>query len=151
VSAVLIRDATLDDASALAPLLAVLGYPADPATIRTRLERLLAGGPGDRVLVADVGGALQGFAALHGTPTLHRPGVVGRVTGLAVSGDRHGRGVGRLLVEAAEAHFRALGAQRMEITSGPAHEPAHDFYRHLGYEDQGVRFAKSLGRHASNP
>lgn len=151
MSAVVIRDATLDDAPALAPLLAVLGYPADPTSIRVRLERLLAGGPVDRVLVADLGGILQGFAALHGTPTLHRPGVVGRVTGLAVSGARHGRGVGRLLVEAAEAHFRALGAQRMEITSGPAHEPAHDFYRHLGYEDQGVRFAKSLGRQASNP
>jgi GNAT superfamily N-acetyltransferase len=151
VSAVLIRDAILDDAPALAPLLAVLGYPADAPTIRARLERLLAGGPVDRVLVAEVGGGLQGFAALHGTPTLHRPGVVGRVTGLAVSGDRHGRGVGRLLVEAAEAHFRALGAERMEITSGPAHDPAHDFYRHLGYEDQGVRFAKSLCRHASKP
>jgi GNAT superfamily N-acetyltransferase len=146
VTAVVIRDATLGDAPALAPLLEVLGYPADSAAIHARLERLLTGGPADRVLVAEAGGSLQGFAVLHGTPTLHRPGVVGRITGLAVSGDRHGRGVGRLLVEAAEAHFRALGAQRLEITSGPAHQPAHGFYRHLGYEDQGVRFAKSLGR-----
>jgi hypothetical protein len=32
----------------------------------------------------------------------------------------------------------------MEITSGPTHHPAHGVYRHLGYADQGVRFAKPL-------
>jgi len=141
---VVIRDATPDDAPALVPLLEVLGYPASPAVIRERLGCLLAGPPVDRVLVASVEGTIQGFAALHGTPTLHRPTLVGRVTGLAVSAGRHGSGVGRRLVEAAEAHFRAFGATRMEITSGAAHQPAHGFYRHLGYEDQGVRFAKPL-------
>jgi GNAT superfamily N-acetyltransferase len=148
VTTPLIRDATLDDAPALAPLLRALGYPADPAAIRARLRSLGAVGPADRVLVAEQNGTLQGFAALHATPTLHRGTPVGRITGLAVLPDRHGRGVGRLLVEAAEAHFRACGAERMEVTSGPAHQPAHEFYRHLGYDDQGVRFAKSLAQPA---
>ena len=147
----LIRDATLDDAPALAPLLRVLGYPADPATIRARLQSLGAASPADRVLVAELNGTLLGFAALHATPTLHRGAPVGRITGLAVLSDRHGRGVGRLLVEAAEAHFLASGAERMEVTSGPTHRPAHDFYRHLGYDDQGVRFARSLVPPAPQP
>jgi len=146
-----IRDATLDDAPALAPLLGALGYPATTEAIRTRLESLLAVGPADRVLVADGAGVLLGFAALHATPTLHRGRPVGRITGLAVLPNRHGSGVGRLLVGAAEAHFRALGAERMEVTSGPTHLPAHDFYRHLGYADQGVRFAKSLLPSATTP
>jgi GNAT superfamily N-acetyltransferase len=144
VSRVQVRDATVDDAAALVPLLDALGYPADPATIRARLPALGAVGTADRVLVAEADGALLGFAALHATPTLHRGAPVGRITGLAVLPDRHGVGVGRRLVEAAEAHFRACGAERMEVTSGPSHQPAHAFYRHLGYDDQGVRFAKSL-------
>ncbi len=139
-----IRDAVPDDAAGLVPLLATLGYPAEEGAIRERLEWLRRTDPAGRVLVALVDGSLQGFAALNGTPTLHRAGLVGRITGLAVLDGGQGRGVGRALVEAAEGHFRALGAVRMEVTSGPRHAPAHDFYRHLGYEDQGVRFARPL-------
>ena len=47
------------------------------------------------------------------------------------------------LVEACEAHFRRLGLSRIEVTSGPKHAPAHPFYRHLGYTDDGVRFVKA--------
>ncbi len=139
-----IRDAVPADAQQLAPLLDALGYPADPATIQARLAWLVTVDPTARVLVAQVGGALQGFATLHGTPTLHRPTLVGRITGLAVTDEARRHGVGRRLVEAAEDHFRALGATRIEVTSGPSHAPAYGFYRRLGYEDQGVRFAKPL-------
>ena len=139
-----IRDAVPADAHSLAPLLDALGYPADPGTIRKRLAWLLAVDPTARVLVAQVGTAVQGFATLHGTATLHRPTLVGRITGLAVAAEARRHGVGRRLVEAAEAHFRELGASRIEVTSGPTHAPAYDFYRGLGYEDQGLRFAKPL-------
>lgn len=139
-----IRDAVPGDALQLAPLLGALGYPADPATIRQRLDWLPAVDPSSRVLVAQVGDEVQGFATLHGTPTLHRATLVGRITGLAVAAEARRHGVGRRLVEAAEAHFRALGATRIEVTSGPSHARAYDFYRRLGYEDQGVRFAKPL-------
>ncbi len=139
-----IRDAVPDDAPQLAPLLAALGYPAEPAIIRDRLARLLASDPTARILVAEVADTVQGFATLHGTPTLHRSALVGRITGLAVSDSARRHGVGRRLVEAAEGHFRALGATRIEVTSGPTHAPAYDFYRRLGYEDQGLRFAKPL-------
>ena len=48
------------------------------------------------------------------------------------------------LVEAAEEHFARMGWLRLEITSGPHHAPAHDFYRHRGYRDNGVRFSKDI-------
>jgi ribosomal protein S18 acetylase RimI-like enzyme len=141
-----IRDATPDDAEGLAPLLEALGYPANPAAVASRLRTLQASDPASRVIVATRNGEIVGFAALHTTPMLHRATAVGRITGLAVRPSVKGTGVGRELVRAAEAHFLGCGVGRMEVTSGPTHVPAYDFYRRLGYADQGVRFAKTLER-----
>jgi len=141
-----IRDAQQEDVEGLAPLLAALGYPVDGTTLAVRLSSLVASDPTARILVAVDGMAILGFVTLHGTPTLHRPAMVGRITALSVTPEARGRGVGRRLVEAAEAHFEAAGAVRLEVTSGPTHEPAFAFYRRLGYDDQGLRFAKPLPR-----
>jgi len=144
VAATSIRDAMPEDAAALAPLLETLGYPAHPAAIAERLRSLWATDPTGRVLVAAADRQLVGFAVLHCTPALHRPTQVGRITAIAVLPSVQGSGVGRLLVAAAEDHFRKLGLARVKVTSGPTHAAAYAFYRGLGYADQGVRFAKSL-------
>lgn len=141
---VVVRDATPSDVPGLLPLLAELGYPMSLGTATERLAALTAEDPSGRLLVAVAEGRLLGFATLHVTPVLHRATGVGRVTGLAVLPEAQGSGVGRRLMEAAEAHFEALGLCRVEVTSGPTHLPAHEFYRRLGYADQGVRFAKPL-------
>ena len=143
---VLVRDATPDDAERLAALLTTLGYPAEAATVAARFAWLLDVDPTARVLVAEIDGVVHGFATLHATPTLHRPAIVGRITGIAVAEAARQLGIGQRLVEAAEAHFTKLGAGRIEVTSGPTHAPAYGFYRHLGYEGAGVRFAKALAR-----
>jgi ribosomal protein S18 acetylase RimI-like enzyme len=96
------------------------------------------------VLIAVDGTRVLGFATLHGTPVLHRPTAVGRITALAVHPSAQGQGIGRELLRAAEAHFRAQGLGRIEVTSGPTHARAYPFYRRLGYEDGGVRFFKVI-------
>ena len=141
----LIRDAVAADAPGLVPLLAELGYPADPATIAQRRLALLATDPTARIVVAEQDGRLLGFAVLHATPVLHRSTAVGRITAIAVLPGLQGSGEGRKLVAAAEEHFTALGLGRMEVTSGPTHERAWSFYRRLGYRDQGIRFGKPIG------
>ncbi len=146
MAAIEIRDATTNDAGDLAPLLDALGYPAGPETIASRLRTLQASDPTSKVIVATRNGEIVGFATLHTTPVLHRPTGVGRITGIAVRPSVKGTGVGRALVRAAETHFREHGLGRLEVTSGPTHVPAYDFYRRLGYADQGVRFAKTLER-----
>jgi ribosomal protein S18 acetylase RimI-like enzyme len=146
MAAIEIRDATTHDAGDLAPLLDALGYPAGPETIASRLRTLQASDPTSKVIVATRNGEIVGFATLHTTPVLHRPTGVGRITGIAVRPSVKGTGVGRALVRAAETHFREHGLGRLEVTSGPTHVPAYDFYRRLGYADQGVRFAKTLER-----
>jgi ribosomal protein S18 acetylase RimI-like enzyme len=139
-----VRNATREDAAALSSLLETLGYPATPDVVIERLRALQTSDRTGRILVAVDGSAVLGFLTLHLTPTLHRETAVGRITGIAVHNAARGRGVGGVLVAAAEQYFREQALGRAEVTSGPTHEPAHDFYRHLGYVDQGVRFAKRL-------
>jgi ribosomal protein S18 acetylase RimI-like enzyme len=145
-SAVTIRALAPTDAAALLPLLDALGYPTTESVLRGRLESMFATDPSTRIIGAvSIDGTLVGFACLHETPVPHRPTPVARITALAVLPDTRGSGAGRALVEAAEAHFRSRGLARLEVTSGDNHASAHPFYRHLGYTDQGIRFAKELG------
>ena len=140
-----IRDGTADDAVGLEPVYAELGYPTPAAVLRERISTMMADDRTARMLVATRDGRIVGVACLHVTPMVHRPTAVGRITALGVLESEHGSGAGRKLVEACEAHFRALGLARIEVTSGPKHAPAHAFYRHLAYADDGVRFVKALG------
>jgi GNAT superfamily N-acetyltransferase len=144
VTDLVIRDASPDDAEALGPILTTLGYPASADDIRARLNRLRAHGPTERTLVAMRGNEMLGFITIHCTPVLHRPGDVGRITGLAVIENAQGAGVGKRLVDEAERIVRDLGCVRIEVTSGPQRIGAHRFYERIGYENRGVRFAKEL-------
>jgi GNAT superfamily N-acetyltransferase len=146
MTTITVRDARAEDAESLAPLLETLGYATEPAVIRERCAALLASDPTARILVGSVNDRVLGVATLHVTPVVHRPTAVGRVTALAVHPAAQGTGVGRRLIEEAERHFVSLGLERVEVTSGLIHRPAYDFYRHLGYEDHGLRFAKRLAR-----
>ena len=138
-----VRDAAAADVETLTSLMAVLGYPVSASDLEPRLDRVLR--TGDRVLVAvESDGAVVGCAVVHVTPALHRPSFVGRVTMLAVAEAVQGRGVGRALMDAAEQHVRASGCERLEVTSSHKHADAHAFYRRLGYDNDGVRFAKRL-------
>jgi ribosomal protein S18 acetylase RimI-like enzyme len=140
-----IRDVLDTDAEVLAPLLEVLGYETSPAVLRDRLAAMRRSDPSGRVLAAfDEAGRAVGFLTLHQTPVLHRSTAVGRITALAVDPRAQGLGVGRRLVEEGERLCREAGLARIEVTSGVTHTAAYDFYRHLGYADQGLRFAKGL-------
>lgn len=141
---VLIRDGRPEDAAALAPLLQALGYPTEPSVIGERCAALLRGDASARILVGTAGGRVVGLATLHVTPVIHRPTGIGRITALAVLPEAQGMGIGRRLIAEAERHFAAAGLRRVEVTSGPTHRGAYGFYRHLGYEDHGVRFAKAI-------
>jgi len=141
-AAVEIRGATAEDAAAIAPLLGELGYPITAELAAERLRAFLA--TGDEVLVAVADGAVVGLMTLHVTPVLHRPGPVGRITGLVVARAVSRRGVGRALVEAGEARFRARGCLRVELTSSRRRTEAHAFYKAMGYADNALRFSKAL-------
>lgn len=142
-----LREVTGQDAGRLAVLLGHLGYPTDEPTVRERLA-YWGGDPASVLIGADDDGVLIGVAALQVMPMLEVTGRMGRLLALVVDEARRGRGVGRLLVAAAEERARVAGCVKMEITSNRHRVRTHAFYQDLGYEDRcavSARFLKALG------
>ncbi|MEU4425435.1 GNAT family N-acetyltransferase [Actinoplanes sp. NPDC024001] len=141
-----IRPIHQGDAARLAVLLDQLGYPSTERDVRHRLDYWL----GDRasaLLGADDDGTLLGIAALHITPILEVTGKFGRLAALVVDEAARGRGVGRLLIAAAEERARAGGCLFIEVTSSNHRHPAHLFYERLGFvdtRDRSRRFVRHL-------
>jgi GNAT superfamily N-acetyltransferase len=85
-------------------------------------------------IVAAEGEAVVGFLTLrrHGSSSAE-------IHAMAERPDRHGRGIGRALVEAAEARLRAEGTELFQVkTLGPSrpnehYERTRGFYRRLGF------------------
>lgn len=140
----LVRPAAAQDATGVAALLGVLGYPCDRDEAASRL-RAVADDPDQQVLVADRHGCLVGLLALDVRYYLPLGGPTCRITALAVSSGEQRQGVGRMLLREAEQRARQAGAARIELTSGAQRSEAHDFYRACGYEDGALRFLKRLG------
>lgn len=139
-----IRSARCADADAINELLVQLGYPQDgrAATV-ARLQNWIDD-PACAAYVADAEGDLRGVIAVHVCPFFEREGAWGRITALVVSDRARGRGVGSLLVAAAESFATGHGCVRMEVTSGDHRSAAHLFYQRRGYADQAGRSTRFL-------
>lgn len=140
-----IRVAIQDDAEALAELSTQLGYPADAATIATRMRDLTAHAD-DAVLVAVAdAGRVVGFA--HAMPrysVIVEPFV--ELVALVVDDTARGAGVGAGLLAAVESWARGHGYATVRVRSSVVRERAHHFYLREGYSEckrQAV-FLKSL-------
>ena len=135
-----IRLATADDAAELARLLSPLGYPLSTDDIGAVWDAWVA--EGNFALVVSAGGSLLGAITLHRMVVLHRAKPVGRITSLAVDPSARGQGLGRALMQAAEDAMAQAGCGLLEVTSHLRRTEAHDFYRHMAYEQTSFRFAK---------
>jgi GNAT superfamily N-acetyltransferase len=137
-----IRDATPADSKVIAQLIKYLGHPIEQASVRKNVAKL--GKLRETPLVAVEGKAVVGLIGIHKTVTVHRPAPVGRITILVVAEEAQDKGIGRMLVEAAEQALRKAGCKIVEVTSNDRRTAAHAFYRHLGYERTSLRFMKEL-------
>jgi len=89
------------------------------------------------VRVADEGGTVLGVAAVGGEPP--EP----ELSHLWVDPPAMGRGIGRLLLDAAVNHARRLGARRLRIVSDPH---AEGFYEEMGARRIGEVPSEPAGR-----
>jgi len=138
-----LRDARPGDSAALAALLGELGYPSSAEQAAERVERIAAD-PSTLLVVAEVGGELAGFGALHvqNLVELDAPGC--EVAGLVVGERFRRRGIGELLMAALEDEARTRGATHLVLNTAHRRADAHAFYEALGYEHTGRRYAKKL-------
>ena len=143
IGAVSVRHAGAEDAGAMAGLIVQLGYEVSETEVR---DRLAAMGADQGALVAEQGGEVIGCLTISMTRVLHRPKPVGRISMMVVKEGRRGGGVGRILVEAAEAELARRGCGLVEVTSNLKRERAHRFYEGLGYERTSFRFVRDLGK-----
>jgi ribosomal protein S18 acetylase RimI-like enzyme len=136
------RKATVKDAPRLLPLLRLLGYSLDERAFAKRLAKMIKSDCAP--LVATIGDRIVGLCGVQLSTMLQREKPVGRLSVLVVAEAERGKSIGRMLVEAAETHFRKAGCELIEVTSNDRHLAAHAFYRRMGYERTSIRFAKSL-------
>ena len=141
-----VRDAGAADAGDIARLSTQLGYPAEPASIHGRLERLAAGDDA-RVLVAIDGDTIVGVETVHIRYTLNHDAPLGQITMLVIDEHHRGTGAGRALVAAAEAWVRSRGCDRIIVNTALHRAGAHAFYEKLGFTHGGRRYGKEFSHH----
>jgi GNAT superfamily N-acetyltransferase len=127
-----IRRAELSDAPRIASLSGVLGYPVQPEALAERLAHIL-GSTEDVVLVAvTFAGNVAGW--IHAAEQeLLEEGRRCEIVGLVVDAVHRRRGVGRLLVEAAERWATERGLAQISVRSNVVRTESHPFYEELGY------------------
>lgn len=132
VDPVAIRRARLDDASRLAQLSDVLGYPVEPEILRDRLDRLLERSR-DIVFLAELP-KVGTVGWIHGAEQeLLESDRRCEILGLVVDPEHRGQGVGRRLVEALEQWAEQRGLKQMAVRSNVTRLESHPFYERLGY------------------
>jgi ribosomal protein S18 acetylase RimI-like enzyme len=130
--ALTLRPATAADAERIAALFTEEGYPAGPSDIVGRLERFAS--PYSVVTVAEQGGEVLGFVAVHLLPRFEHDDRICRILALVVDAGVRERGVGHTLMAEAERIGREAGAAFIELTAAHHRPEARHLYEALGYD-----------------
>ena len=144
-----IRPARPEDASALVELGASIGREPQAWLLNTdgwrsvseerRYLRALRRHPDAAVFVADDEGSVVGRLSVARDP--HSASRHVADLGLMVAASHRRRGIGRALLEQAEAWARAAGVLKLELHVFPWNEPAIRLYEEFGFEREGLRKA----------
>lgn len=100
--------------------------------------------PSARVLVAEMDGAVVGAINFSMRRTALHPGRSALIDELVVDRNRRGRGIGRLLIDAALAEARRAECCEVEVSTEKSNEAARHFYKTCGFEEAAVLLEKDL-------
>lgn len=131
-ASIMIRNAVMDDAAALAGLSDTLGYPASTQEVRERLPEI-ADSDDDCVLVACTAeGTVVGWIHVFLARRIETDRFA-ELGGLVVAEDHRGEGIAGKLLAAGEGWAIARGVNRMRVRSRSTRIGAHAFYKDSGY------------------
>ncbi|MBS1553836.1 MAG: GNAT family N-acetyltransferase [Bacteroidetes bacterium] len=136
-----IRQASLLDVFYIQKLLGQLGYP--DASLEMVSQKIQLHEDEDyHLLVAEDQSEVIAFISLHRFEFLHAQGKIGRITAFCVEERYRSKGVGAMLLAAAEKYLTEQGCTKLEVTSNLARERTHQFYLQNGYLIDSKRFVK---------
>ena len=147
----IIRETEAQDAQALSALSAQLGYPAEPADIALRLEKLRRN-PERHVFVAETVVSspnaeriVAGFISFEPYETIYCAAGI-NITGFAGDEKLRRKGIGRALMHAVEQYAAENGFSFIRAESNAARKDAHEAYRKLDFDSEKaqIRFLKKI-------
>jgi len=125
-----IRRASSSDADTLAALMHQLGYDVPADAIAVRLQH--RAGRREVLVVVDDADTVLGWAAISTDETFVE-GCGAHLEGFVVDEAARSRGIGTLLLDAAEGWARERGCSEMRVQSNVIRTRAHAFYAKQGY------------------
>jgi len=137
------REARGSDVESLRALMQDLnGHQLSTQDMIGRLQ-FVEGSKADWLFVCEADGQAAGLLGFRIRENLEEASRFGEVPAIVVSTDERGKGVGRFMMDYAEKLASEMGCIGTWLVSGfGREEPAHAFYKTLGYEITGYRFVK---------
>lgn len=128
-----IRPAVPRDYERMAELAEQLGYPCTGNDIQSRLAQMMDAKQ-HAVYVAELpGGRIAGWIGLYIFRSVEQEGCAG-ISGLIVDQQIRSRGIGKLLLDAAENWAQEQGCTAISVHSNITRGRAHRFYGNNGYQ-----------------
>ena len=131
------------DAEGIARLVSSLGYPTSSTQMDKRLESIFSDDD-YATLVACENAEIVGFIGTRVGPLYETDGCYGQIMALDVATEHQRRGIGRMLLQAAESILIGRGACVLAVSSGNQRKHAHAFYENNGYAFTGRRYKKAV-------
>lgn len=127
-----VQTAQPSDANAMASLAVQLGYPCTEADVQKRLSEM-KGDARCGVFVAVSEGKVVGWVGVYIFRAVELDSVA-EISGLVVDETIRSRGIGKMLLHAAEDWARCAGLTAISVNSNIVRHRAHRFYESNGYE-----------------
>lgn len=134
----MIRHAQPSDTPDLLPLLEQLGYPCALDDLKARFIRFLKN-PGYGVAVAETKDQIIGLIAWSKSDLFISDKVRFHIEALVIAHSHRGKGIGKKLMAFVETIAENDQPAIIDLTSGlrRAKDGAHEFYKNLGYQNEG--------------
>lgn len=143
-----IRNATINDISAILPLMSQLGYPSSSEELAMRFKCFIDN-DGYGVFVAELDNKVVGLIAWSRSLLFVSDKTRIHVEALVIDENYRGQKIGKKLMEYLEKIIKKYSPIIVDLTSGyrRAKDGTHAFYENLGYhsgEKAGAYFRKEL-------